>query len=149
MQKFLIRLLIDNSSRIFKSISTAYREVIRNNPSSGSANYNKNSSNQRADPFANFSFFDSTSTQMTKSEALKILNFSENEKLNARKIIERFEKYFELNNPQKGGSFYLQNKFFYAKELLIKDFSNEDTSSKFDNLTNEDYIKNHKKDNKV
>jgi len=147
MKRFLIKLLIDNSSRIFKSIGNAYRDIVK---SSGAKTSNfSGNTNKKPDPFANFSFGDMLgSNQMTKTEALKILGFLENEKLNARKIIERFEKYFESNDPKNGGSFYLQNKFFYAKEILIKDFPNEDTTSKFDNLTYEDYI-NYKKNNKV
>ena len=142
MQRFIIKLLIENSTRILKSISNAYKEIIKTSAPKSANAYNKS----KPDVFSNWSFTDMAShNQMSKSEALKILNFSENEKLTGKKIIERFEKYFELNDPLKGGSFYLQNKFFYAKEILIKDFPKEETISKFDNLTNDEYKKSSNK----
>ncbi len=151
MQRFIIKLLIDNSAKIFKSVANAYQDIVRNSGGKAAASSSGNAG-KKPDPFANWSFSDIIGTnQMSKSEALKILSFSENEKLNSRKIIERFEKYFEMNDPKNGGSFYLQNKFFYAKEVLIKDFLNEDTTSKFDYLTSEDYVsyQQQKKNNKV
>ncbi len=149
MQKFLIKLLIDNSGRIFKSIGNAYRHIVNSNAGKTSGFENPQNTNKSKDPFAGWNFSDIAGTnKMTKTEALKILNFGEKEKLDAKKIIERFEKYFESNDPKNGGSFYLQNKFFYAKEILIKEFSSEDTTSKFDYLTNQDYM-NYNKDNKV
>jgi len=148
MKRFFIKLLIDNSAKIFKSIGNAYIDIVRNSRGKASG-FNSGNAGRKPDPFANWSFSDIVSTnQMSKSEALKILNFSEKEKLNTRIIIEKFEKYFEQNEPKNGGSFYLQNKFFYAKEVLIKDFPNEDTSCKFDSLTSEDYAQQ-RKNNKV
>lgn len=32
--------------------------------------------------------------------------------------MERFKKLFDLNDPQKGGSFYLQSKILRARERL-------------------------------
>ena len=144
MQRFIIKLILDNSSRIISSVSKAYKDINAQNGNK-SANSNR-SSNAKSDPFANFNFSDiSGINSMSKSEALKILNFSEKEKLNARMIIERYEKYFENNDPKKGGSFYLQNKFYNAKEILIKDFPKEDTKSKFDYKTTDDYDKSDEK----
>ena len=150
MKRFIIKLLIDNSAKIFKSIGNAYRDIVRNSGGKA-AGFNSGNAGKQPDPFANWSFSEMVGTnQMSKSEALKILGFSENEKLNPKIIIERFEKYFEMNDPKNGGSFYLQNKFFYAKEVLIKDFPKEDTTSKYDNLTSEDYVSYQKsKNNKI
>jgi len=36
--------------------------------------------------------------------------------------MERFEVMFEKNLPEKGGSFYLQSKIYFAKEFLMQDF---------------------------
>ena len=142
MQKFIIKLILDNSSRILSSVSKAYKDIIaQSGQKAANANRNSNTSSKK-DPFSNFNFSDIAGTNtMTKFEALKILNFAEKEKLNARQIIDRYEKYFENNDPKKGGSFYLQNKFYYAKEILIKDFPNEDTKSKYDYKTTDDYNK--------
>jgi import inner membrane translocase subunit TIM16 len=59
---------------------------------------------------------------MSKEEALKILNFTNVENINTlskEQITSRADKYIEMNNPAKGGSFYIQNKVLYAKETLL------------------------------
>ena len=72
-----------------------------------------------------------STTPMEHEEALKILNFSETlpkEKIDPKEIMGKFEKYFEANNPNKGGSFYVQSKIYFAKEELMKDFKKENIS---------------------
>lgn len=62
---------------------------------------------------------------MTREESLKILNYPETlekEKMDPKDIMTRFEKYFESNDPKKGGSFYVQSKIYFAKEELMRDF---------------------------
>ena len=39
--------------------------------------------------------------------------------------MERFDGLIERNQIEKGGSFYLQSKIFWAKEHLMKDFATE------------------------
>jgi hypothetical protein len=41
----------------------------------------------------------------------------------------------ESNDPNKGGSFYIQNKVYYAKEFLMQDFPQEENVS----IYNPDY----------
>lgn len=36
-------------------------------------------------------------------------------------VTERFKKLFDLNDPQKGGSFYLQSKILRARERIEAD----------------------------
>ncbi len=38
---------------------------------------------------------------------------------------------FQKNNPEKGGSFYLQSKIFFAKEHLMQDFPADLNKSQF------------------
>ena len=38
---------------------------------------------------------------------------------------------FEKNNPDKGGSFYIQSKIYFAKEHLMQDFPPELNKSQF------------------
>ena len=45
--------------------------------------------------------------------------------------MERFNNLFEKNLPEKGGSFYLQSKIYFAKEFLMQDFPVELNESKF------------------
>ena len=56
---------------------------------------------------------------MSKDEAMRILNIKNDSELKLQKIIEQTEKYIKINDPKKGGSFYIQNKVYYAKLALI------------------------------
>ena len=38
---------------------------------------------------------------------------------------------FEKNNPEKGGSFYIQSKIYFAKEHLMQDFPPELNKSQY------------------
>ncbi|KAH8666488.1 Pam16-domain-containing protein [Xylariales sp. PMI_506] len=57
---------------------------------------------------------------MTLDEACKILNVKppQGGKANIEEVMERFKKLFDANDPQKGGSFYLQSKVLRARERL-------------------------------
>ena len=39
--------------------------------------------------------------------------------------MQRFETLFEKNLPEKGGSFYIRSKIYFAKQQLMKDFPAE------------------------
>ena len=58
--------------------------------------------------------------RITKDEALMVLNLTENgtAPLTAEAIQKQYDRYFEANKVEKGGSFYLQSKIYRAKELL-------------------------------
>ena len=55
--------------------------------------------------------------RISKDEALMVLNLTEGE-ATAEAIQKQYERYFEANKVEKGGSFYLQSKIYRAKELL-------------------------------
>lgn len=55
---------------------------------------------------------------MSREQALEILNFPTTARPPADEITKQFTRYFEANDPAKGGSFYLQSKIFRAKEAL-------------------------------
>ena len=46
-------------------------------------------------------------------------------------VLQRFESMFKKNMPEKGGSFYLQSKIYFAKEHLMQDFPSELNKSEF------------------
>ena len=62
---------------------------------------------------------------MSRDEALKILNLDEtvaadkagdrSTDLDSETIMKRFDTLIEKNQPEKGGSFYLQSKIYFAK----------------------------------
>lgn len=55
---------------------------------------------------------------MTLDEACKILNVKppQGGKADMEDIMARFKKLFDANDPEKGGSFYLQSKILRARE---------------------------------
>ncbi|KAL4921608.1 protein transporter [Aspergillus aurantiobrunneus] len=60
------------------------------------------------------------SSGITLDEACKILNVKppQGGEANLEQVMERFKKLFDLNDPQKGGSFYLQSKILRARERI-------------------------------
>lgn len=63
----------------------------------------------------------SISSGMTLDEACKILDVQPpkgGKMENPEQVMERFKKLFDANDPQKGGSFYLQSKVLRARERL-------------------------------
>lgn len=53
-------------------------------------------------------------------EALKIMDLERNE-LNLDKIDEKYRYLFDVNSKEKGNSFYLQSKVYYAMDTLRKE----------------------------
>lgn len=60
------------------------------------------------------------SSGLTLDEACKILNVPPpmGGKTNMDTVMERFKRLYDLNNPEKGGSFYLQSKILRARERI-------------------------------
>lgn len=60
------------------------------------------------------------SSGLTLDEACKILNVKppQGGKANMEDTIERFKRLFDVNDPTKGGSFYLQSKILRARERI-------------------------------
>lgn len=59
--------------------------------------------------------------RISRSEALQVLNITEQEIKADPKIVQKqFERYFEANDVGKQGSFYLQSKIYRAHELLME-----------------------------
>lgn len=57
---------------------------------------------------------------MTLDEACKVLNVKppQGAQTNVEEVMERFKKLFDANEPQNGGSFYLQSKVLRARERI-------------------------------
>jgi import inner membrane translocase subunit TIM16 len=57
---------------------------------------------------------------LTLDEACRILNVKtpQGGEANLGTVMERFKRLFDLNDPQKGGSFYLQSKILRARERI-------------------------------
>jgi mitochondrial import inner membrane translocase subunit TIM16 len=55
---------------------------------------------------------------MTKEEAILILGLNEEKQPTKEFIMEKYNRLFKANDPEKGGSFYIQSKVYRAKEFL-------------------------------
>ncbi|KAK0708550.1 Pam16-domain-containing protein [Lasiosphaeria hispida] len=62
----------------------------------------------------------SLASGMTLDEACKILNVKppQGGKADMEDVMGRFKRLFDANNPEKGGSFYLQSKIVRARERI-------------------------------
>ena len=75
-------------------------------------------------------------TPLTRDESVKILGIESainniKDDIDPKLIMEKFEDLFGKNDPEKGGSFYLQSKIYFAKEFLMQDYPPELNISKY------------------
>ncbi|CDO96047.1 unnamed protein product [Kluyveromyces dobzhanskii CBS 2104] len=59
-------------------------------------------------------------------ESSKILNIENEKDMNLDRINERFQYLFDINDKEKGGSFYLQSKIYRAAERLKYELAEKD-----------------------
>eukprot|EP01035_Chromulina_nebulosa_P020940 gene20940-27141_t len=98
--KILAKLILSTTTLFSKIFLSAYKQALNNaktNGSGGTVNHSITSFRKKMKP----------------DEAMKILNI---EKLNKDILEQQYKKFFESNDPKKGGSFYLQSKIYRAKE---------------------------------
>ncbi|OAL43605.1 mitochondrial import inner membrane translocase-like protein subunit tim16 [Pyrenochaeta sp. DS3sAY3a] len=64
-----------------------------------------------------------SSSNITMDEACKILNVTPGKMgtIEGEAVTERFKRLFDLNDPKKGGSFYLQSKILRARERIERE----------------------------
>lgn len=94
------------ASRAFVS---AYQQALQNAKAGGGANAAANLGSV-------------LKNKMLTDEALKVLNI-ERSALSTAVLDQQYKKFFESNDPKKGGSFYLQSKVYRAKEVLDRELN--------------------------
>ncbi|KAL9631242.1 MAG: hypothetical protein Q9204_004323 [Flavoplaca sp. TL-2023a] len=97
-------------ARVFgRAFAEAYRQA------SASSKYAQSAASSSSSSSHNF-----VSSGLTLDEACKILNVKppQGGKANMEDVIERFKRLFDVNDPTKGGSFYLQSKILRARERI-------------------------------
>ncbi|KAK4924559.1 mitochondrial import inner membrane translocase subunit TIM16 [Elasticomyces elasticus] len=97
-------------ARVFgRAFAEAYKQA------SASQKYAASAASSGSTSAATFS-----SGGLTLDEACKILNVAppKGGQANLEQVSERFKRLFDLNDPKKGGSFYLQSKILRARERI-------------------------------
>ncbi|KAK5995308.1 Mitochondrial import inner membrane translocase subunit TIM16 [Cladobotryum mycophilum] len=105
--KFVITAFLTGSRILGRSFMAAYKQA------QASSQYQR-AQVKAGGPTARASL----SSGMTLDEACRILNVKPPAKgqANVEEVMERYKRLFDSNNPEKGGSFYLQSKIVRAKE---------------------------------
>ena len=72
-----------------------------------------------------------STSNITMDEACKILNVAPGKGgiIEEGAVTERFKRLFDLNDPQKGGSFYLQSKILRARERIERELQGQQRMS--------------------
>ncbi|KXJ97309.1 Pam16-domain-containing protein [Microdochium bolleyi] len=94
-----------------RAFTEAYKQAqAASNYQRAQAKINPNAASARA----------SLSSGMTLGEACQVLNVKppQGGQTNMEEVMARFKQLFDANNPEKGGSFYLQSKVLRARERI-------------------------------
>ena len=62
-------------------------------------------------------------SRMPPSQAREVLNLDPKAALTREAVMKQFNKYYAANDPETGGSFYVQSKVFNAKEVILEELS--------------------------
>ncbi|VUC28586.1 unnamed protein product [Clonostachys rosea] len=105
--KFVITAFLTGSRILGRSFVAAYRQAQASTAYQRAQAKNGNAAGGRA-----------LAGSMTLDEACRILNVKPpaGGQANMEEVVERYKRLFDANEPQKGGSFYLQSKIVRAKE---------------------------------
>ena len=114
--KYFINILTTVAPKVFSSVKSAYSNVVR-----GAVNTDGDGPYTRS------------GKPVTKEEAYNILGINDQQKVTPQEIIKKFDHLYEANDPQQGGSLYLQAKVYHARQHLMKEFSPIYNTSKYDN----------------
>ncbi|KAI1498292.1 protein transporter [Biscogniauxia marginata] len=109
--RIITQIVVVGSRVLGRAFTEAYKQAqASSNYARAQAKINPNGVSSRA----------SLSSGMTLDEACKILNVKppHGGQANMDEVMARFKKLFDTNDPQKGGSFYLQSKVLRARERI-------------------------------
>ena len=89
---------------LFRAFATAYQQALHNARKEGATAAKEALKPKRG--------------AMTPGEAVEILHLPEGGAADATQVAARYDKLYAMNDPSKGGSFYLQSKILRAREAL-------------------------------
>lgn len=112
LARLIAQLVVPAIAIIAKTLPAAYAAALQNAKKSGVADGATDAASKGA------SFLGRA--RMSKDEALQVLNLTENDirSDNVESVQKQYDRYFEANSVENGGSFYIQSKVYRAKELL-------------------------------
>ncbi|RDA91234.1 hypothetical protein CP533_3399 [Ophiocordyceps camponoti-saundersi (nom. inval.)] len=115
--RFIITAFITGSRILGRSFMAAYRQA------QAASEYQRVQSKAGGSSSTSSSARASLSSGMTLDEACRILNVKPpaGGKANVEEVLDRYKQLFDANEPQKGGSFYLQSKIVRAKERFERE----------------------------
>jgi import inner membrane translocase subunit TIM16 len=105
--KIIAQIVIAGVQVFSKAFGLAYQQALKNAKSGPGA--------------ASAAAAASRGSKMAVDESLQVMNISRAELAATdatAKLSEKYTRMFEANDPENGGSFYLQSKVFRAKEAL-------------------------------
>ncbi|RDA84300.1 hypothetical protein CP532_3343 [Ophiocordyceps camponoti-leonardi (nom. inval.)] len=114
--KFIITAFITGSRILGRSFVAAYKQA-------QAASQYQRAQSKLGGSSSSSSAHASLSSGMTLDEACRILNVKPpaGGRANAEEVLDRYKHLFDANEPQKGGSFYLQSKIVRAKERFERE----------------------------
>lgn len=107
--RLIAQIVLTGSRVIGRAFTEAYRQA------QASSRYAAAAAKDNPQAMRNIS-----SSGLTLDEACKILNVKppQGGKANMDDVYERFKRLYDLNEPKRGGSFYLQSKILRARERI-------------------------------
>ena len=99
-----VRMLAQAAVPLFRAFATAYQQALHNARREGATAAKEALKPKRG--------------AMTPTEAAEILHLPEGGAADAAQVAARYDKLYAMNDPSKGGSFYLQSKILRAREAL-------------------------------
>ena len=103
-------LIVSGTKVVVQSLTTAVQHAIANNAPNGNL----------LQKFCGAVFGMQFATQMTPNEAREVLGYENHERPNLESIQERLNKMTQLNDLNRGGSPYLNDRFLAASHVLAK-----------------------------
>jgi len=116
MAKYLIQIIVLGTQAVGKAFAKAVRQEYQASQAAAQARYG---SRRQATAGDSKTVAENLRSGMTIEEARQILNL--NPDATPEEVKTSYDFLFNINDKAKGGSFYLQSKFYRAKERLDKE----------------------------
>ncbi|CAL9737609.1 mitochondrial import inner membrane translocase subunit TIM16 [Monosporozyma servazzii] len=126
----IVQVVITGAQVFGKAFSAAYKQAAAQSVKQGANEVNKRGRRSAKEEYGG----------ITLDESCKILNIESKKEdvFNIDNINKRFNYLFDVNNKEKGGSFYLQSKIYRAAERLKWEIKQRELQEKAGKANNKD-----------